>query len=626
MQNITKYSGENGAVQVSFIREIQVVYNRMLRTPAEHTIDGFGEWEFINLLQGTLKGEAKDVLAGILYRWDFKNSDNDNWEAVNDAKRRRHIWREYRCDRTAYKSLRAMSGQTREPPKPYEDEPQDLERLIDELRTRFRSSTTENMSGINNFRPTTNETPERMFARFSILARPLEDERPRVMTADQLKTSYLFYLREIRSEAQDLELSRDIRDAERDHKLRGLPPLTRHEIHDLVLLQDRELVIEETKLRDVGLNRVSVKERLGPRVNDRLGGTAGHDNSLLTTPRGKIIAKRSCNRCHIRGHLAHACIDRTPPPKANPPTKGDMGETKPPATDNADREGKPTSKARTAATDRPQYHRNRGAGRGGGRTNGSAIGGRSNYTPRAKMGSHTTQGALCTHCGDENHTAEQCWKLHPELNPFAAKHENANMVNLVNENHDINRRWEAEQQAREKRSLWYEKERDDREKMKEEKAEKENEENNETTDHFQYMVDTHIKSVEPSPERNEAAEEAERELRYMDQQELLILYPDEIANVNIVHVPPSPADTVASWFTPSRQDAEPALTRSGTQPRRSPRLDASTSRTLHFDVPRSILKKSGLRKDASIHLHLLLLHLLLSSFLRHRMNQPWHKK
>ena len=41
MQNISKYSGESGAVQVSFIREIQAVYNRMLRSPKEHTVDGF---------------------------------------------------------------------------------------------------------------------------------------------------------------------------------------------------------------------------------------------------------------------------------------------------------------------------------------------------------------------------------------------------------------------------------------------------------------------------------------------------------------------------------------------------------------------------------------------------------
>ena len=245
----------------------------MLRTPSEHTIDGFGEWEFINLMQGILLGEAKDVLAGFLDKWDFQNVENENREAAEDAERRRQIWREYQCDRTTYKSLRAMSGQNNEPVKPFEDKPQVLERLIHELQCRFRSSTTKNLSAISNFLPTTGETLERMFARFNLLARPLEDERPRVMTADELKTSYMFHLRAIRSEAQDLELSRDIKDAERDHKLRGMSPLTRHEIHDLVLRQDRELVIKETKLRAVGLNRISVKDRLGPKVNDRLGGS-----------------------------------------------------------------------------------------------------------------------------------------------------------------------------------------------------------------------------------------------------------------------------------------------------------------------------------------------------------------
>ena len=58
------------------------------------------------------------------------------------------------------------------------------------------------------------------------------------------------------------------------------------------------------------------------------------------------------------------------------------------------------------------------------------------------------------------------------------------MVKLANENNDINRRWEVEEQAREQRSLRYEKERDDREKMEEEKAEKEKHEDNDTTGRF----------------------------------------------------------------------------------------------------------------------------------------------
>ena len=191
-----------------------------------------------------------------------------------------------------------MLGQNSEPLRPYEDEPQDLERLIHELQSRFRSSTTENLSAINNFRPAAGETLERMFARFNLLARPLEDERPRVMTSDQLKTSYLFHLREIRTQAQDLELSRDIRDAERDHKIRGMPPLTRHEIHELVLLQDREHVIEETKLRAVGLNRVPVRERVGPKVNDRSRGSTRANSPPAANLRGRTLEKRSCNRCN----------------------------------------------------------------------------------------------------------------------------------------------------------------------------------------------------------------------------------------------------------------------------------------------------------------------------------------
>ena len=43
-------------------------------------------------MQGVLLGEAKDVLAGFLDKWDFKNVENENWEAAEDAERRRQIW------------------------------------------------------------------------------------------------------------------------------------------------------------------------------------------------------------------------------------------------------------------------------------------------------------------------------------------------------------------------------------------------------------------------------------------------------------------------------------------------------------------------------------------------------
>ena len=51
-----------------------------------------------------------------------------------------------------------------------------------DLQARFRSSAIENLAALQNFVPMLNETPERMFARFNVLAEPLEDERLRVMT------------------------------------------------------------------------------------------------------------------------------------------------------------------------------------------------------------------------------------------------------------------------------------------------------------------------------------------------------------------------------------------------------------------------------------------------------------
>ena len=97
-------------------------------------------------------------------------------------------------------------------------------------------------------------------------------------------------------------------------------------------------------------------------------------------------------------------------------------------------------------------------------------------------------------------------------------------MKLVDEDMDDHRRWEAEQLAREQRSLRYEKERDDRAKMKEEKGATEKDD---PAERFQYMVSTHISSEEESPERNFAAEDAEKELEYLGQQELLRLgHPD----------------------------------------------------------------------------------------------------
>ena len=73
MQDITKYSRQSGSVQVSFIREIRAVYNRMLRTPSEHTIDGFGEWEFINLIREFYWAKQKTYFPASWTDGIFKN-------------------------------------------------------------------------------------------------------------------------------------------------------------------------------------------------------------------------------------------------------------------------------------------------------------------------------------------------------------------------------------------------------------------------------------------------------------------------------------------------------------------------------------------------------------------------
>ena len=145
-------------------------------------------------------------------------------------------------------------------------------------------------------------------------------------------------------------------------------------------------------------------------------------------------------RCNKRGHLAYNCPDKTPPPADRVPLpKGEMGEAKRSTLDNPERENKPSTRARTAAIERGNQPSTRGSGRGGESANGYNGGGRGSYG-KSKVGSHTTQGAVCNHCHNENHVEAQCWKLHPELNPYAARVGNANMLRLVEEDVDNNRR------------------------------------------------------------------------------------------------------------------------------------------------------------------------------------------
>ena len=81
---------------------------------------------------------------------------------------------------------------------------------------------------------------ERMFAGFNLIARPLEEEYPPTITADQITTHYVHHL-ETTLKADDFkELERQIRDAERTTAADG-KCLNRH-IHELALQQDRETV------------------------------------------------------------------------------------------------------------------------------------------------------------------------------------------------------------------------------------------------------------------------------------------------------------------------------------------------------------------------------------------------
>lgn len=128
-----------------------------------------------------LTGEARTVHASFLEKWDFEDIDNPMFLDAEDVERRRQLWRHSRKENAAFTTMRAMSGMPEPPPEPLEPEPRDLERFFADLEARFRSSPVENLAAIQNFALGPNETSERTFARFNVLAKPLEDERPRVL-------------------------------------------------------------------------------------------------------------------------------------------------------------------------------------------------------------------------------------------------------------------------------------------------------------------------------------------------------------------------------------------------------------------------------------------------------------
>ena len=456
MENIQRYSGiGGGTTQKTFKQDAKAVYNKMMRDHKEHLLVGLCQWEFLKMLGPRLQGEVRAVHVSFMDYWDFENLRNPILEEALDAERRRQMWRNYRRDRAAYLTMRAQSGFQEEPPAPTENEPRDMERFFDDLEARFKSSSTENLTAIQNFKPATNETPERMFARFNMLSKPLEDEQPRVMTRDQLKTTYQYNLNLILAPADAELLNRDVRDSERDRVDRGFDPLTRYEIHEMVLRQLREKVVALTKLRAVGLALPQAAERVGARRQIKEKEEGGQQDPFYSTgPRQPEKEKRTCNNCGVKGHIARNC---TNPAATSAPLHERLERKRQPL----DAEDKIPTRQRLNLNERlgpPRDATNAARGRGGA---GNRMG-----RPVNPRNVHMTDGVTCSHCGTLNHSAAQCWTLHPELCPFPKK-ENAMMVEMAREGEQTYKQWEDEQIAREQRAQKYETERELREMQRE---------------------------------------------------------------------------------------------------------------------------------------------------------------
>ena len=215
-----------------------------------------------------------------------------------------------------------------------------------------------------------------------MLAKPLEEEYPRVMTQDQLKTTYHFNLGLILSVTESECLNKDVRDDERDRVAKGLEPLTRYEIHEMILQQTREKVVALTKLRVVGLSQPQESEHAGLRKQAKLREEGGHQDPFHAAPRPDGKEKRTCNNYGIKGHIAQNCTSPTPLAETLPEREGKKQQL--------ENEEKQATKPRMNAHDRFGPPRGTAAvrGRGGGR------GGR----PVFKSGSHQKMVTLFRVC------------------------------------------------------------------------------------------------------------------------------------------------------------------------------------------------------------------------------------
>ena len=133
-----------------------------------------------------------------------------------DAETRCQLWRNRRCDNTDFRTQGVNSGFVVAPFEPNMEEPRDLERFFGALEERFRSSALDNLNQIHGFVLEEKETAEHMFSHFNYIAKPLEDEQPRLMIREQLETTFMVQLQKLLSDDDFLLLNRDVRDSERE--------------------------------------------------------------------------------------------------------------------------------------------------------------------------------------------------------------------------------------------------------------------------------------------------------------------------------------------------------------------------------------------------------------------------
>ena len=453
MNNLAIYEGGGGREGTNFARDSRTIYQTMRADPQNQRLEGFGPWEFVKLLGTRLTGEAREVHNAYVDEWAPGDRTNPNFRRARSAERKRALWKIYRRDRCTWISLRGQAGFEREPEEPDFPEPDDLEHFLFDLQDRFRSSTTQNLKSIHDFKTKKNEGIEQMFARFNLIARPLENESPPAITKNQITTHYVHHLAAILKPEDMRDLERLMQDSERRRTEEGRRPLDRHHIHAMALRQDREIVIRQTRLRAAGIvsaPQPSIQDRLTNKLANRLGEQPTDKNTELPRPKGRHDERerRTCNNCLIRGHLQKDCTNPTAEK-----VKEEMRNLKRPSLEN----GGATERvvlARTAATD---GGRGRGAGRGGGRAGGRGAG--RGINPRNP---HMTENATCAYCHTPNHTEAQCWRKNPHLRP------GANLAALSRAGELNDREWEAEHLARERRQKALEDARDEREALKDE--------------------------------------------------------------------------------------------------------------------------------------------------------------